>query len=143
MPFLRPPSFPNYLIFVGQCVSPPRYPDRYVAITIAGRFTLEEANLFIVEVVEGPLRPHFTFLRHSVQVRTMYFFAQQQDEVLTRISFYLNHYTTVDYMNPYDWQVARHDLDTKISEFVPPDTETAPLIAGHLIDRPSLRPRYG
>lgn len=142
MPFLPLPPVPHYLVYVGKCVTMPTYPDRYVAITIAGTFSLEEANNFILEVLDGPLCSYLEFFRDQVHVRTMFFFAEVTSPVLKKISFYLAHFTTIDYISQYEWQIARYDLDSKICEFIPPDTETAPLISGYLVDCPRPRPLY-
>ena len=139
MTFLPVAPLPRYLVFVGQCQAMPGYPDRYMAITIAGSFSSFEAKSYILEVLDGPVPSYHEFFQGEVHLRIMFFFAVPGFKVLKKIKYYLEYFTTVDYTSQYEWQIARHDLHSKICECVPPDLESAPLISGYLVDGPRSR----
>ena len=130
---------PRYLVFIGQCQTMPGYPDRYMAISIAGQFSLEEANNYILEVLDGPCPPYQDYFQHPLHLRIIFFYALPEFRVLRKLKYYLEYFTTIDFTSQYDWQIARHEIHGKICEFVPLDQEHRPLVTGYLIDGPHQR----
>ena len=57
----------------------------------------------------------------------------------SKLKYDLEYFTTIDFISQYDWQIARHEIHSKICEFVPLDQEHRPLVTGYLIDGPHHR----
>ena len=62
-------------------------------------------------------------------MHSMSYFAYPHSAVQNKMRYYLDHYTTVNYVSQYEWQVARHDLHRIINEH-------APACSGFLISSP-------
>ena len=112
MPFLpiHPPD-PYYTIFIGQCLPVYEANVKYAVVSIRGKYLLSEANDFLVALLDGPLpRYEFYFANRPLSVHTMFYFAFPNDPQHAKLRYYKDHFSVLEHISQYEWQVARHDL---------------------------------
>ena len=103
---------PHYLFIIGQCTHVPKAANRFIAASIRGTFTLEEANSFLVKMFDDeevpPYQDHFSYPHMIVHTVGITF------DVLPRpgtsMRHCLDHYSTVDYLSAYEWNVVRREV---------------------------------
>ena len=115
MPYVPLPTSDScYVIFIGQCT----YDDsvaytKYVFVCIRGEFTLEEANTFLVAMMDDriPPRSHLYFAHTQVLVNSMTYYTFDNDPGCQGgLRWYIDHYSTLFLLSQYEWQIARHDI---------------------------------
>ena len=113
MPYL-PEAEPDqhYLLIIGQCTFVPKDVKRFLVASIRGTFTLAEANSFLVTLfdqAEVPqYRHHFSY--PFMKVHTVGITFDDLPRPGTSMRHCLDHYSTVDYLSAYEWNVVRREV---------------------------------
>ena len=121
-------------MFIGLSSHPdPAQPgsDTYVVVSLRGVFVLQEASNFILAMMDSPTLPkyeeYFTtspIFVHSTNIHAYLPIAYKH----RRLRYYIDHYSVLDYISQYEWEVARHD----IHQFSHPDEFRTTQIFGDL-----------
>ena len=124
MPF-KPDPDPDlhYSLVIGEC-PPHKAPDvfiRYMIASIRGTYTIDEASAFFVALMDEDEVPRYDLFFSNPRIR-VHTIGMCIDPCLDRpkyrkVRYYIDHYSPVEYLSEYEWNVARHD----IHEFLNPD----------------------
>ena len=102
----------HFLFFISKCTEQwSAFPGKHFALSIAGNFTLEEANQYIIQLLDNVFAPWYPFFHHDVQIHFLYFYANPGDQVMQVIQPYLDYFSVADYVDTQEWADARYEVD--------------------------------
>ena len=122
-----------YTLVIGKCQrqKAPAGLTRYLVASIRGVFTIDEASTFFAALLDDEEMPYYPeyFAHPRIRVHTIGFSIPSFDNpAYQKIGYYIDHYSPVEYLSEYEWNVARHD----IHEFLNPDITSQ--VFGDLIE---------
>ena len=119
----KPGSKPNFVIICQKAVSigksgeiyshlaPGRWPDsRFLALFIAGEFSLDEANNFVVESLDNDVIPEARdfFSLHEVEIMTV---AVSAHNMPPRMANLINNFSCLEFIDEYLFYLVKHEID--------------------------------
>ena len=120
----------SHTIYIGKCAhSDMPGHVRYAVVSLRGSYTLQEASAFVIDMLDQGHLPLYEeyFMGYPIYVQSLSIYVKPPlSPKFAKICYYIDHYSVLDYISQYEWNVARHD----IHQFVHPKENKTPKVFG-------------